>query len=148
MDAGAREDLPSYVAPTTRLPSWLFKRNQVIPKDQHGNIALRPDILLIPGLPLSATQSPRFMPSDRSKHTVYIIEVGYCADTNHAAKTHEKAEQHQLLHNLLTQAGWGKVVYTTQESISLGAAGTVSSQLAPLLSKLGVPFTTARKTMD
>ena len=127
MDATAEADHPEYVS-GTRLPKWLLPNCP-----DHIRRKMRPDILLIPSLPLK----PAHTPLPDSNRTVYIIEVGYCADTNHAAKTHEKAKQHAKLAKYLRRAGW-KVKYKTQHAVSLGFAGTLRASLPKLLRKLGV----------
>ena len=85
------------------------------------------------------------LPSEHD--TIHIIEAGYTADTNHAAKQHEKAQQHQALAADLREAGW-KVQYTPQSAISLGFAGTIRKDLHPLLTSLGVTSHKARQCCD
>ncbi len=99
---------------------------------------LRPDILLIPSVPLRETRAPGYMgpASRRAEHTVHILEIGYTANTNHTAKQNDKAQQHEYLATALADAGW-QVRYTTQEAISLGFGGTIRKDLPPLLIELG-----------
>ena len=132
MDATSRQDLPDYVA-DNRLPSWLLPNT---PADTLCR--MRPDLLIIPELPLHSTRRDGFeCPDDKGRYTVHIIEVGYTADTNHAEKQHEKAEQHRQLATELRAVGWN-VRYTDMEAISLGFGGTIRKDLRPLLISLGV----------
>jgi hypothetical protein len=106
---------------------------------------MRPDLLLIPDLPLRDTlQAGYGGPDDRTRYTVHIIEVGYTADTNHLEKQHEKAGQHRQLANDLRTAGWN-VRYTGTEAISLGFGGTIRKDLRPLLASLGVGIRDAQQ---
>ena len=134
MDAGAAAAKPSYVA-STRLPAWLLPNvsNEV----REG---LRPDLLLVPLLPLSDTALDGFEvdASSRTRKTVHIIEVGYCGDLRHGSKQAEKSEQHAELARLLRAAHW-TVQYGAMEAVTLGAGGTIRSDLAKLLAELGVP---------
>ena len=142
MDACAEADKPAWVA-STRLPQWLLSGT---PRDAIES--MRPDLLLIPSIPLNRGLSAGYKgPArhTRKNHPVYILEVGYTSDTNHEAKKHAKAQQHEALANLIRAAGW-KVVYTPLEAISLGFGGTVRKDLAPLLRSLGVSGTRARDT--
>ncbi len=108
MDAASRDDLPDYVD-SNRLPRWLFPHTAT---DTNPHLQFRPDILFIPSIKLADAKAPDFTTTP-STHTVHILEVGYAADTNHASKQHEKAQQHQRLADELRTAGW-KVVYTPQ----------------------------------
>ncbi len=136
MDANAAEDTPEYSA-GTRLPRWLLPRRLV--SDAELN-KLRPDLLVIPTIPLARGVSGRGLPTTpegRHRHTVYIVEVGYTHDTRHEAKTHEKAEQHARLAELLAHVGW-RVQYTRQEALSLGVGGSISKAVPDILRTLGV----------
>jgi ribonuclease HI len=132
MDATSQINLPDYVA-NSRLPQWL------LPNTAPDALSkMRPDLLVIPDLPLHLTQMAGYEgPQGKDRYTVHIIEVGYTADTNHEAKRHEKLEQHRQLAAALRDAGWN-VKYTDMDAISLGFGGTIRKDLRPLLVSLGV----------
>ncbi|PNW69605.1 hypothetical protein CHLRE_38g759997v5 [Chlamydomonas reinhardtii] len=147
MDATSKADLPDYAA-DNRLPPWLLPDQEGKPAGRH--LHYRPDILLIPSISLAAALNPDFVVLPSERDTIHIIEAGYTADTNHAAKQHEKAQQQQALAADLREAGW-KVQYTPQSAISLGFAGTIRKDLHPLLTSLptkpgsaATPYTTTQ----
>jgi hypothetical protein len=128
MDAGRRVDLPHGVA-DKRMAEWLLPG---IPEAQRRT--MRPDILLIPNV--TEANYPTSI-EDRSNYTVHIIEVGYCADTQHNLKQHEKAQQHQQLADMLIEAGW-KVQYTTLQALSLGYCGAIRKDFTKALQSVGI----------
>ena len=138
VDAGKLADAPDYSA-GNRLPRWL------IPDGISAERAAkwRPDILFIPSLRNPALPISR-APADKSKHPIYLIEVGYTGDLRHAQKVKEKLQQHQDLADTLRQAGW-TVHYSNREVVTLGHTGSIPKTLEPLLTKLGVPHETARR---
>ena len=80
MDACGRDATPDTVA-ATRLPPWLLPTMPARVRDK-----LRPDILIIEGLPVHAgialtTASPSLSHLQRSCR-IHIIEVGYCSDSS------------------------------------------------------------------
>jgi hypothetical protein len=98
---------------------------------------MRPDVLIIPTLTLR--KGKRLTSYSRAlarQHTVHILEVGYTSDTNHEAKAHEKAEQHQRLQQLLLDHGW-TVKYHALQAVTLGFGGTIRADLRKLLTTLG-----------
>ena len=102
---------------------------------------MRPDLLIVRDLPCTCTG--RADEIDKEKHTVYILEVGYCGDTQHDIKAHEKAEQHKRLADLLREEGW-HVRYCDVHAISLGYAGTIRKNLMQCLTQeLGMPTSQA-----
>jgi hypothetical protein len=102
MDAGDQEDMPRQVP--TRLPIWL-KPNSLT-ADQWRKF--RPDILLT---------DPR---KTKHKH-IYIIELGYCSDTNHDIKFTQKSHQHAALTQHLLRQGHS----VTHITFTLGTTGTI-----------------------
>ena len=80
MDACGRDATPDTVAATC-LPPWLLPTMPARVRDK-----LRPDILIINGLPLHAgnaftTASPSLSHLQRSCR-IHMIEVGYCSDSS------------------------------------------------------------------
>jgi hypothetical protein len=165
MDACAQADLPDHVHSRTRLPGWLFRDAKIAlwraahrhcalhqrqpptsMRDLLDNVPFRPDLLIIPSLPLSATQAAGYEgPSGKKKPEIIIVEVGYTGDARHGLKQHEKADQHGVLASVLRQAGW-KVTYTPKECVSLGFAGTIPATLPRLLHRLGATAAVTRTT--
>ena len=92
-DVTSAENTPEFSS-GTRLPRWVLP--DVAELTLHR---LRPDAIRI-GTLLRTDATPRTR-ADRSKHTVDIIEVGYCSDTRMSAKIAEKREQHEQLRRLL-----------------------------------------------
>jgi ribonuclease HI len=132
MDAGKAAELPPYCS-GNRVPAWMLPH--LGPEDIKK---MRPDILFIPTLPTHTTRRRnRYRgPDDKSKHTVYIIEVGYTGDLQHAEKLAQKTTQHEQLAAELRKAGW-EVRYSEAQIATLGATGTLPSTLKPLLRQLG-----------
>ncbi len=67
-------------------------------------------------------------PCARSEHDVYIIEVGYTGDLQHADKLAQNTIQHAQLKEELTRAGW-TVHYTEAQIVPLGSTGTLMNTL-------------------
>jgi hypothetical protein len=113
MDAGKVENLPPYCS-GTRVPHWM------LPHLTEEEIRrLRPDILLIPTLASHKARRKRYRgPANRSGHDVYIIEVGYTGDLQHADKLAQKSAQHARLKEELMRAGW-TVHYTEAQIVTL-----------------------------
>jgi hypothetical protein len=128
----------------TRVPNWMLPNT---PEEVRRK--MRPDILLVDsispedlrylaeverGLPPSAANDGSLAPSGRTStprtstyspngtEKIYLIEVGYCADTRSAAKWQEKLSQHAALTAALHTAGW-KHVHCVP--IVLGVGGSV-----------------------
>ena len=140
LDATSHDAVPAY-APDQRIPDWMLSLDGQ-PLSEATRAAadkLRPDLLLIPSIPLSNTRAPGFSgPAvhERSQHTVHIIEFGCCGDLHHADKTTAKLQQHQELVRRLVAAGWA-VKYSPDTILTLGFAGTILKTAAPLLRDLG-----------
>ena len=109
MDATARDDAPDTVY-STRLPAWLLPD---VPASTRAK--MRPDILLIDGLPLASVRalgemkrmSPPALAALQSRGTVHVIEVGYCAESStFQAARERKCTQHVALCRALLAAGW------------------------------------------
>ena len=126
LDACAKDASPEYSS-GTRLPKWLLPNIPDIKRNK-----MRPDLLLIPTIPLTKTEqaTPYNGPSDRSKHTVFVLEIGYTGDLRHDEKNEHKAKQHAKLASRLKASGW-KMRYTPKEAITLGFGGTIRNDLTP-----------------
>ena len=110
MDAGKATDLPHYCS-SNRVPAWMLPH-----LGAEDTQRMRPDILFVPNLPSRVTRRKRYQgPGDKSKHTVYIIEVGYTGDLQHAEKLAQKTTQHEKLAAELRKAGW-EVCYTETQN--------------------------------
>jgi ribonuclease HI len=139
LDACAQADLPAYAA-DTRPPGWLLP--DAVAKAT-GLTHMRPDVLIIPTLTLrTGKRLSTYTPALAQQHTIHILEVGYTSDTNHEAKTHDKAQQHQRLKQLLEEHGW-KVKYHALQAVTLGFGGTIRADLRKLLTTLGCEHTQA-----
>ena len=80
----------------------------------------RPDLLLI---------------DDESKpRKAYLVELGYCSDTNHQIKFQEKSVQHKELQRILQQQGF-LVHYLV---FTIGTTGTIPIPTITNLSTLGI----------
>eukprot|EP00798_Chlamydomonas_sp_ICE-L_P014832 gene14832-biopygen23857 len=80
----------------------------------------RPDLLLI---------------DDESKpRKAYLVELGYCSDTNHQIKFQEKSVQHKELQRILQQQGF-LVHYLV---FIIGTTGTIPIPIITNLSTLGI----------
>ena len=123
MDAGAQADLPAEVQ-AKRLPDWL--RPAAVTPELWKR--MRPDILLLPNLPMGDT------PNQNARHTIHIVEVGYCSDTNHEVKIMAKAQQHKQLVAALREAKHTVHVHL----ITLGTTGTIRKDTLNTVRDLGV----------
>jgi ribonuclease HI/exonuclease III len=138
MDAGKQEDLPTDLAGRKipkRLPEWLLP-------DCEDRERLRPDILLVEGLTQADVAQGKYptTPEARARSSltkIHLLEIGYCSDTRHHEKCSDKQRQHQMLVNELRNRGWS-VQYQPSQSISLGVAGSIRSDLIPCMRQLGV----------
>lgn len=134
MDACASADAPAYTD-GTRLPSWLLPHLSDAERSR-----MRPDILLIEGLPLSDVQGAHpddEPPKPGRRYKVHVIEVGYTSDLDHASKHEAKVAQHEALVAALVQAGW-QVEHGGDHAITLGAGGTICRMLHKALTDMGV----------
>eukprot|EP00798_Chlamydomonas_sp_ICE-L_P025608 gene25608-biopygen20096 len=92
MDAGRLEDLPRGVLGKT-LPDWLRPPSisaEIWPK-------LRPGLAILPEVD---------SPTIAADKEIWILELGYCSDTNHATKAEDKHAQHTQLVAGLRLAGY------------------------------------------
>jgi len=71
--------------------------------EEPRRLALRPDAVRIATLAHDA-EAPRTR-AERSQHVVDLMEFGYCDDTRMAGKITEKEAQHDVLQELLLEAG-------------------------------------------
>ena len=130
MDAGRLEDLPRGVL-GKRLPDWL-RPPQVPPADW---AKMRPDLAILPD---------RDTPDKPTDKKIWLLELGYCSDTNQATKFNEKQDQHASLVNHLKELGC--IVH--YEIITLGTTGTIPKSVIPTLRTLGVDYVKAVKLAD
>ena len=93
-------------AESNRLPPWLLPDLTTAKRNK-----LRPDILLIQGLPTVNAQ--RFGNLTRQQQQaihgtsqIHLIEVGYASNTRYTEKLAEKLQQHAELIGLLRDQGW------------------------------------------
>jgi hypothetical protein len=110
---------------------------------------LRPDLLLIHGLPAAtaplhdAVLSPAALSRLQSSCVVHILELGYTHDSCYSDTLSAKRTQHAELITLLVAAGW--TLFSPPDAppvphvCLLGSFGTVFSIISPALSALGVP---------
>ena len=127
MDAGKEEDLPRGVL-GKRLPAWL--RPSGTPTSEWNK--MRPDLAILPD------------PDHSTDKTIWVIELGYCSDTNHATKFVEKHEQHARLVEGLEQAGY-LVHYIV---LTIGTTGTIPTSFLASMTKLGIARVQALKLAD
>ena len=120
MDAGKEADLPRGVL-GKRLPDWL--RPPSVPADTWAK--MRPDLAILPD-----TDSPTL----RSDKQIWILELGYCSDTNHATKADDKHEQHAQLVKCLTDAGY----YVHFIVVTVGTTGTIPKTFLTSMATLGL----------
>jgi hypothetical protein len=130
MDAGRLEDLPRGVL-GKRLPDWLCPPPISL---AHWH-KLRPDLAILPD---------RDMPGRPADRVIWLVELGYCSDTNHATKYSDKHAQHAQLVGYLRGSG-----YTVHyEVITLGTTGTIPKSILSTLRTLGVDTLAAIKMAD
>ena len=113
MDATSASCLPPGVS-STRLPTWLFPSNF----DEHTRLCLRPDILIIEGLPLATFLAHKsdleslnptglaFLHQLKQKVKIHIIELGFTSDASHTDSLSCKCSQHNHLVSHLISSGW------------------------------------------
>ncbi len=125
MDAGKTEDLPRGVI-SQKLPSWLRPSN--IPLADWEK--MRPDLAILP--------------TSKSTKEIWLQELGYCSDTNHATKFISKHEQHIRLVKGLELAGY-KVHYAI---ITIGTTGTIPISFLDYMTDFGLDRLQALKLAD
>ena len=137
LDACKQEELEGLTADAKRLPRWLLPKNVA-----HDDTLcrMRPDILRILGLPgAPTTEEIQHAVSNKHRHTIQVVEVGYCSDTQWRAKVADKLQQHEQLMTALEQAGWQ--VDRTPHIIVIGARGAIYNSGREALLKLGLSKT-------
>ena len=130
MDAGKTEDLPRGVL-GKRLPAWL-RPPSISPQEWDK---MRPDLAVLPDTDSPITQADK---------TVWVLELGYCSDTNHATKFINKHAQHARLVEGLEQAGY--IVHYL--IITIGTTGTIPNTFLTNMTKLGLTRVCALKLAD
>jgi hypothetical protein len=130
MDAGKEEDLPRGVL-GKRLPAWL--RPPTVPLLEWNK--MRPDLAILPD-----TDSP----TSRGDKVIWILELGYCSDTNHATKFATKHTQHARLVECLKHAGY--VVHYA--IITLGTTGTIPTTFLNTMTTFGLDRLRSLKLAD
>ena len=92
---------------------------------------LRPDLLIVKGLAQrkANTWTARGRVRNKTRYTVYLIEVGYGSDTRLDDKEHTKLEQHRQLAELLHKEGWNVAC----KAIPLGTMGGIHKTVADTL---------------
>ena len=103
--------------------------------------AMRPEILLIEGLPAHPTaEEIERVTRIKSEITIKVVELGYCNDFDFKAKEDEKKQQHATLVAALREAHW-----TVQEEfIVLGSMATIYHAADEALQHLGLSPTQAK----
>jgi ribonuclease HI len=132
MDAGQEQELPESVQgkrlpftlkpPTVALDTWC---------------KMRPDLLMIPQLRAND------MPDATDKYRIYLVEIGYCSDTNHTVKVTAKKQQHEQLATALRDNGHRVTILT----VTLGTTGTLHRDLIATMAELGVERAERDKVM-
>ena len=131
MDATSSSALPHGVF-ATRVPKWMFAPDF----DDTTRLLLRPDILIIEGLPSDKylalrddieSQSPfgtAFITSLKQSPTtkVHIIELGYTSDATYDRALSRKLTQHNRLASHLLSAGWTLASSPNPPALSLAHA--------------------------
>jgi hypothetical protein len=125
MDAGKTEDLPRGVI-GKKLPPWL-RPSSISQADWKK---MRPDLAILP--------------VSRTSKEIWLLELGYCSDTNHLTKYISKHEQHIRLVDCLKQAGY-KVHYSI---ITIGTTGTIPTTFLNSMTEFGLDRLQALKLAD
>ena len=92
MDAGTEENLPRGVL-GKRLPAWL-RPSSITEEDWK---IMRPDLAILPD---------KDSPTCIIDKEIWLLELGYCSDINHANKFITEHAQHASLVNGLQSAGY------------------------------------------
>ena len=133
MDAGNTPD--AIIADEgNRVPGWLLPDT-----DPQLRNKLRPDILLIT-MPDSIDKHSIRLEYAKEQAGIYIIEVGYGADTKYEETLQKKTDQHTSLCSLLREQGW--TVHTPTPFV-LGFGGSIYQSSVTTLTSLGVQKSTA-----
>jgi hypothetical protein len=96
---------------------------------------MRPDLAILPDLD---------SPTARAEKIIWLLELGYCSDTNHATKFATKHAQHVRLVEALEQAGY-LVHYAV---ITIGTTGTIPTTFLTSMNKFGIDRLHALKLTD
>ena len=138
MDAGKRED-NNDVAEETRIPPFILPNIDDVTRGK-----LRPDILRVRNL--DKGQVAPLTPDERKLYDIDVVEVGFCSDTQYAAKITEKTAQHADLLAALKAAGcyWRHVKL---HIFTFGNGGTTYKHNLKALLEMGVTDSKARKCL-
>jgi hypothetical protein len=140
MDAGRSADHPDDVLGRgSTFQEWL----PVIAPDPAGlseypHSITRPDIVIIKGI--SPALRARYRLGEKLPHgqEIVLFGVGYCADTQHEAKSEQKFLQHSARAQTLTRCGFRVAFQKDLHCIPLGHGVSLYSGLQRLRISLGV----------
>jgi ribonuclease HI/exonuclease III len=123
MDACSESDITQHGAHSTRIPRW------VLPGlgDEERN-KLRPDILIVYGHKGTA-HNYEIVEMRCAQTEIYMMEIGYCPDTQEAERYTTKSKQHETLQQLLRQQG----DLADLETVLLGTSGSIPKSLRSYL---------------
>ena len=139
MDAGTMDGVLNVAAHGKRIPNFLLPDI-----DPDTLKRMRPDILLIEGLPAAATRRDiQTALRNQRNYTIHIVEVGYGPDTRIQDTLTRKQKQHERLKAALSEAQW-KV---EEHIIVLGHAATTYKSTASALKALGLTHDQATRLM-
>ena len=136
MDAGKCDD-NNDIAEETRIPPFILPDIDDVTRSK-----LRPDLLRVRNL--NKGQLAPQTPDERKQYDIDVVEVGYCPDTQYAAKIIEKTAQHAELLAALKAAGWGNVKL---HILTFGNGGTTYKHNLTALLAMGVTDSNARKCL-
>jgi hypothetical protein len=143
MDAGTERDLPEDVT-GKHIPTWLLPPidANLSPEERQAEETsrrkMRPDIVVIEGLEEkdirgkseAAIRSHLDGLKLRLQIKIHVLEVGYCADLNHADKDSDKRKQHEDIVALLRKGGYD---VRFADPITLGRCGTIPTSFITLM---------------
>ena len=101
---------------------------------------LRPDLLRVRNHLDRGHAAPQTL-DERKQYDIDVVEVGFCSDTQYAAKIIEKTAQHAELLEALTAAGWRSVKL---HIFTFGNGGTTYKHNLTALLAMGVTNPKAR----
>jgi len=143
LDATSRKKLPEGIY-HNRIPQWMLPSVPPTILD-----ALRPDILLLDGFPLTEAPplsvpnlSPAHLRRIQQRCTLIIVELGYTLEPLYSDRLTEKRQQHLYLITLLRTAGWN-IAFNLADLdyvhfVILGTAGTIFCNAHSTLVSLGI----------
>jgi hypothetical protein len=128
VDDAERDRTGSQLPCPKNLPEWLLPAAVRATFTTSPTCGICPDLVYIRGVP--ADRPDHDAAIDKSACTVFLVEIGFCADLRCAAKHAEKRTRYETLAATLRHLGWGTV---TIIPIPIGCAGTLlSSTVADL----------------